>query len=592
MVPVGFTWLIILAVRYAIGQRKAKRAGVTAVTASGPSSVTFQLFCFFVAAPLLLSALLIPSAWVALASLPLLAVGLAPQIADLVAVPLGMPRLACALYRYSGAMGPVHERPGSAALVAARAFMRRPTEEGARFVEAYLRTCLEIGTSGAAASAILAEWRGDRNQAVSIFRLLASTEAPCRAGARRLARKYVLLDAMNRRAWAQLPPEDPRRWFRSRSTDRLFARARDLERAEVGAAPIAATLAAHAALLGRAPSAVCEEDVRAAVVSLDLLRASPPWIARIEQRALALSIDGRSAQDAVMREAEEDIAAVLLAGRHSALWAPEGPTGDAVRARVREARVRQAESLVVELGRRTRERHDLPEPDEWRAWADAKGACAQLQRDGTDATTLFSIGFHAMTNYAVRLVNVRARRVLARDVFRYVRDLAAAAQAAHVMAIAEKNLKAIEAYRLPNQAGIEGILVGDRKRLAVWSRAFRPLVTGGVAAFVILYALSGRAFVLAVLPGTVVFLASWMLMLRIIECEHTTDGLVFQGRHGRFVAAPEDVLSVRAGPGPLLRIRLRRAPYGMPRRVLTVAKSNAHARAHAERLRTALRLAV
>ncbi|HSY22823.1 MAG TPA: hypothetical protein VK841_11945 [Polyangiaceae bacterium] len=564
MFPIyGLLWLIVPLVRYAIGRRKGKRGGVRTAIAPGPSTVTLQFLGLLVGIPLFLLALEIPSAWLALLSLACLAVGFAPPLAHLVAVPLGMPRLACGLYRYSGAMGPVHERPGNAALVAARAFMRRPTDEGARFIEAYLKTCLEVGTSGAAASAILAVWRGDRDQAASILRLLAETDAPCGAGARRLARKYVLLTHA-------LTP---------------------VEGAAAAAAPVAPTFAAHAALLARSPSTVREKDVAAAVLSLDQLRTSSAWRARIEQRALALglSIESRSVEDEAMREAEEDVAAVLLAGRLPSLWAPEGPSGDAIRTLVQEARLRQAESLVRELARRVRERSDLPEPDEWRAWADAKQACADLQRDGTDASTVFDIAFNAMTGYAVRLVNIRARRVLARDVFHYARSVARAAQATHVMELAERNVKAIEAYRLPNQSGIEGILLSDRKRVAVWSRAFPVLIPGAIAVFVVLSVLSGAfAFGMVLMLGVV--FAIWLVFLRLIECEHTADGLVVQGRAGRYVAAPEDILSVQSGPGPLLRIRLQRVPFGLPRRILTITKSNAHARAHAERLRTELRL--
>jgi hypothetical protein len=595
MFPIyGLAWLVVPLMRYAIGRRKGKRSGITTAVAPGPSSVTLQFLGLLVGITLLLLALAIPSPWLALISVPFFAVGFAPPLAHLVAVPLGMPRLACGLHRYSGAMGPVHERPGNAALVAARAFMRRPTDEGARFIEAYLKTCLEMGTSGAAASAVIAAWRGDRDQAASIFRLLAETDAPCIVSARRLARRYVLLEALNRRAWTKLPkPEAPHPWFRSRPMGHLFQRAHGLAQAEgaSAAAPIAPTFAAHAALLARSPCAVREKDVVAAVLSLDQLRTSPAWRARIEQRALALglSIEGRSAEDGAMREAEEDVAAVLLAGRLPWLWAPEGPSGDAIRTLVREARLRQAESLVRELARRVRERRDLPEPDEWRAWADAKQACADLQRDGTDASTVFGIAFNAMTAYAVRLVNIRARRVLARDIFHYARSVARAAQATHMMELAEKNVKAIEAYRLPNQPGIEGILLSDRKRVAVWSRSSPVLIPGAIAAFVTFSVLSG-AFVFGMVLMLGVVVAISFVMLRLIECEHTADGLVVQGRTGRYVAAPEDILSVQSGPGPLLRIRLQRVPFGLPRRILTITKSNAHARAHAERLRTELRL--
>src|SRR5579872_3945228 len=73
-----------------------------------------------------------------------LAVAFSHVITDWVVVPLGLPRLALFMYRVGGGRGNALERRSSAALAAARALARRPSDSAARLVERHLSTCLEL----------------------------------------------------------------------------------------------------------------------------------------------------------------------------------------------------------------------------------------------------------------------------------------------------------------------------------------------------------------------------------------------------------------------------------------------------------------
>jgi hypothetical protein len=326
------------------------------------------------------------------------------------------------------------------------------------------------------------------------------------------------------------------------------------------------------------------------------MRLSAAWVAHAERRALAIGapVAPQELADAFERDLESDLAGVVVEGRLPVAWVPAGITGDAVRTLVREERLRRFEGLVGELDRRKRAARDLSEGHEWRAWSDARGACEELLRDGCDGSTLFEVGFNPLTNFAVRLTNVRSRRALAGDVFALARDLAHRAGVPQSQALADRNVTAVASDRLPWEAEVDGDPVGDRRR-TLWVRDQFLRVGGGalfVGAMVCFFLLvSAGAWPLLPVFGAVGALGAVLMALRahLVECWMTSDGLVIQSLKGRFVAQMEDLPVVSAGPGPLMRIRLRRAPHWLSRYLATVDSSPADARADAMAIGRAMR---
>jgi hypothetical protein len=630
MAPVyGLFWVLFFAARF-LAKRRGKKETVYAVRPPigrialviGMVLTGWSLFS--------LSDLREPMPRTLIVGLVALALGVAPALAVVVAVPLGLPRMAWALNRIGGGSGGVFELRSSAGLVAARAVLRRPSEHGARFIENYLATCPELGMSGAAATALIASLRGNREQALAIFGLLARmAHAHAFPPALDLSREYLAIDALRRRNWRLLvelgkgpgtfltdllglvarrvlhtgdAPSATRLWHawvftpHRRMTWRIVVRAITAP-APAPPAPVAPSLSAYAALLARDPGSVRAEDVEVAVRSLDEIRSFRPWLAVIGQRRLALGI-AASVEDIraeTMRAAEQGIAAAILEGGWRAKWIPVGVTGDAVRALVTEERLRLVEGLVAEMARRARERRDLPEPDEWRAWADARRVCDELRADSGSAFGLFEILFQPLTAYAARLTNVRGRRVLAGDIFRYLRDLAREAGAVYAYDLVDRNAKAVQAYRLPREALAEGDPIGSIDRIVKLRDQLVPnvtlfsLVTAGAAIGSVTFAISG-----AVPMMLGVLLLLWAMVeavvrARIVECGHSVEGLVLQTHKGRFIAPFEELYGLKAGPGALVRIRLRRTPRWLPRFVITFARSHEDAQSHVARVQSLIR---
>src|SRR5260370_14889852 len=250
-------------------------------------------------------------------------VGLSHELAAAVVIRLGLARLSWVLYRRGGGNGPPAERRASAALAAARVLVRRPGEAGARFIERDLAPCVERGTSGAAAMALVSLSRGDCNQAHAIFRLIDTMGDHAPPVAARIAREHLMVDAFVREDWRRVEEYEKRAkgsrlatllasvarrkthayrapstavlwmaWLIApprRATDALVVdalKARHLS----PPVPVAASLEAYVKLLASWPIGARREDLAAAVQSLDALRASPAVAAGIEQRGLALGL--------------------------------------------------------------------------------------------------------------------------------------------------------------------------------------------------------------------------------------------------------------------------------------------------------------
>jgi hypothetical protein len=540
----------------------------------------------------------------------------------LVALPLGLVRFAWAIERaFGGSFAPFEGRVGPA-LTAARALLRRPDERGARFIEAYLETCIELAGGGLLASAYVALARGDRDRARRLAQALASTAHDVVPAALvRDACELVALDAIARGDWAAVkrPP-----WLGGLGGRvRLYAAIAEYAQAEPGArsparlwlrwlvagrrhatwplvrwaialpppapaALVAASLEAHVALLTRvdgAASPARPADVAAAVASLDGFRGAPGVLANIQRRALALGggAEGAIARDEVVGLAEAEIAFAVLDGDLPVACVPAGATGDSVRATVRERRVGAVETLVAEMHRRSRQKADLPEADEWCAWLELRVACDALLRDATDPfewrRVFFQI-FHPLTHYAVRLINARTMRVLARDICVYIRDLAHLTGASEHFALVDKNAAACLADRLPRVDGVVEGALGHAKRTARVRAAIAGIGLLGVGGGFLLSPVTPYGLV----PGFALLVGMALLQQRLVNAHESPDGLTLQTMNARFIALPDNVEGVHAGPGPVVRIRLRRSPRWLARRVVLVAASRREARAVAARI--------
>jgi hypothetical protein len=581
---------------------------------------------------LLIAFIVLPTAAAARSPL-LLAVGLmpltvaaSPAVANL-AVLLGLPRAAWFFARLAGGRGSLGERQGSAGFMAAQALARRHrwTPPDAEFVERALEDCIELGTSGAAALALVAAVRGDVERSVQIFGVIeADGFEGGYAPAVRLARSHVAVDALRRGDWRRLAGfgfdwresrlvhllrRVAQRRLGSRSALRgldlwmewlatprrraTYALVRGAQR-ELPTRPpppeVAPNLAALVALLERDPLSVGPEDVAAAVHSLEELRESPEWPAQWRDRALALGVSAEAADPSttLLRDAIADVAQAIVEGSWRASWAPPGLTGDEVRRQVSDERFRAAEDLVRELERRTRAHRDLPEIEEWRAWADARAAIEALRRDRLAPQALFRRVNHPLTAYAVRLTNVRSRRALAGNVFRHLRDLARDARASDAYALADRNCSAVRGSGLPAAPSADGEAIGMPGRLGRRRDVVRAgLLVGAIFAPMAWVAWIGGTAALLAVPLFFGLALAAHLATRVVECWISDEGLIVQSRRARHLAVHGDVRAVGAGPGGWMWIRLRRRPVWLPRVVFTLAESRGRAEELAGRIREA-----
>ncbi len=599
---------------YYLRKRRRSRGSVT--PARQPNFVAPRyVFGVLLGGPFLVS-FFVTGSWLAFViAAPFLVAASSVWLNTFVFVPLGLVRTAWAVDRFSGGVGRLVERRAGSALPAARALLRRPDEAGARFIEDYLATCLQLGTAGAAATALVALSRGQRDDARAVFAVLEDMgRSEALPAAARMAREYLVLDAVARSDWARVDVLGDRpaasRLVRlwARIARRVLGRAdapseRAVWRAWVlaagrrptklavasalriaarpGPAPVAPSLDAHVALFRCDPSRLRDHDVASAALSLDALRSTGAFQASLERRALTLGAPGAgaAASEAVLRDAEEDIAQLLLEARAPANWLPPGPTGDTARERLREARLVRAAALATELQRRARELKDLPEAEEWRAWGDARQACREALLDADSAPAydaLFRNVYRPFNAYAARLINVRSRRVLGGDVVRFLLSLARLAEARDTYDLLEGNTSAVRGDRMPRVERLEGELVGRpgisaRPVVVVWALIAAVLAVGIVVAASIAVGFDpGLPLFFVTMLGISVVLAIGVARDRMVECSLTADGLNMQNRFGFFIA-PADEVTLRRGPGRIVRIHLRRAPAWMPRHTFTVS---------------------
>jgi hypothetical protein len=552
-----------------------------------------------------------------------------------VLVPLGACRVAWALDRATGHVW--HRRPdrgAAAALWGALALLRRPGESAASFVERDLSRQLELGSSGAAAAALVALSRGDVDTARAVFTAISENDGAVVYGqAGRLAREFLALEAASKGDWRRAlivatgaPRSRLTRWLAhaARRVVRpgpvddvllgplwLIAPQRSATRAMARVArrsldPVAAVgpdLRGHGVLMGRPRGSVRRVDLDAAVQSLDAFRRSPEVLASLGRRALVLdtgqrSLDPQRVLDRVVRDAEADLIAVCLDHRIPQHWLGSGITAESVRTAVRETRFARAKALVTELRRRARARVDLPEIEEWRAWGDACAACSDVVlgvHDAREYEALFRAIHDPLTSYCVRLCNVRSRRALAGAIFFYLRGLCDRAGANDVRDLVGRNVRACRADRLPtidlDPADAIGDLAAVTRYRTGLGYAQMVAIACGLGVLIAAKGMDPMPWLGAIAGAIAAVVAVRGRFRRLVDLAWNVDGLVLQTPDGRHVLLPDDVVTVRPGRGAAIVVRLRRRPACVPRRVFTIARSPAEAAAAVSRLEGLLRSA-
>jgi hypothetical protein len=560
------------------------------------------------------------------------AFGLPEILTRLVLAPLGATRAALLLWEIHGAVGSDRDSHCKAAFQAARVLLRRPQIAAASTIEQALAASLELGPTGAAALALVALARGQRERARGVFRALEPIEHPTLwPPVARQTSDYLALDRLERGAWRELATmparsrlarlmqaigkraiepagrEAWRLWLawalspKRTLTRPLVTWAR--RRADEGATGSAA--AAHAALLARRPGRARAEDVERAVAALSALRASSA-VAAVQRRGLALgcAVDAGAICRAVVGTMEDEIAGTVVDERLPMAWIPGGDSaGAAIRDRVRELRLTRIEQLVAEPARRAQIAADLPEMDEWRAWGDVRSACDDGLRDASTAIevqAVYRAAFERMTAFAVRMCNVRTRRMLAYQVFAYTLELARRAGDSPGQSLAARNVRAVKATRLPLVARSREGAITDSRKLARAARApSAGMVAAGSALVIVFVAMvamppskGGVYAYLLEAGGCVAALVALRRILKSwVDMTMTADGLELQRGVGRHIALYADVVGVSVRNDGVICVTLRRAPSWISRRPRTIAMSRSEAQAWAGRLESMTRMA-
>lgn len=523
--------------------------------------------------------------------------------------PLGMVRYAWLVERLSGGCLEEKERRCSGELFAARVLAVRPSERGARFVEARLARHRELTPGGVAAHALVAASRGRHDEARALFRALTRLEMVSFAVSR-LAWDYLHVDAIERGALGELTalpaaaagrrgrfamalvareqaaPSFGSRWqlfdywLAAPLRRRTFHYLRDTWDAAPAEAvpPPEGPLATFLALLAAPPDTIDEEALATAGAEIDALTSAPVIAADLSRRALALGIvaDTSEVQGRMARELERDLAQVIVTSDVDLdLDAIESPALGRAAAVARSENVSRLELLARELDKRRAAREDLSEADEWRSFGELARAIARARRHDVPghAAVVHAAVYVPVVNWAVRLMNTRDLRLLTRHVFLELGRLAHAAKDKPASGLLARNASACLADRLPRQVPLAGELRTDPKaverarRITPWV-AVGSLALGVLGAAVLLEMQRDDLLPLLVAPFAG-FVGTFVARARLVEVATTADGVVVQTEAGRAYFRPRDVSELRLGN--VLVLRLRRRPRWLPATVLTIA---------------------
>lgn len=515
---------------------------------------------------------------------------------DALLVPIGAARLSAWLERTLAPPSTYHERDGAGLLAAARAAARHPSAARLAYARRLIARSPQIGSRGAAAYALLLATEGRLDDARSLFQLVTDVQF-LELGTARFAKDWLAVDAASRgdgravqraareRAGrlakllaAIVSFEGPGTW-----SARMYLRARwaftphrkqtwPLVRrvlaGETWARPEEPILAgppleAHRQLLLRRPHEIRTRDVRAAVEAIDALSTSAELGAHLARRALALgaTIDVEHLRSEWCRALVDDVADVVAPTDLSLEHLESSPTRERLLDAVRERRRAELEALAADVRARATDRRDLPAVEEWLAWSRIARALRRAQRSASDAElpVLHRIVYPDVTNWAVRLCNVRGLRWLASHVFA---TSAALAERAHDVAAASQlrsNVRSCGAAFLPPRPLPEDGIVGSERgnrvaRLASFLLGF-VLVPLGLAMAVWL-GNSPLVLLVFALLCVVILLPT---RVRYVEVAVTRDGVLVQNKRGAFYAEVDDVTMVPI-TARMIWVRLARRP--------------------------------
>jgi len=479
-------------------------------------------------------------------------------------LPLGCVRTTYIVSRLAGHVGaPADARP-RAALLAARALQRRPSQQAQLFLERRLVKCGELGPLGVAAAALLAHSRGALGDAECVLRGVATvTNAEQNA---------ALLPALR--------------------DVRYGDDARSAQVAGESAGASEASLNALATLARRLPGGARAQDVARATSSVDALRASSTWATQLEARGEDLGTTGAAARAQVLAQAESDLAEAALAERWPASWLGSGPTADAVRVLVREQRLATVERLAAELERRSSEAWALPEAEEWQAWGELLRVSEELERDSNtpdDRQLHFRAVHRPIWNYGFHQAFVLGRRALGGVVFLRQRRLAYAADAAETYRVIEGNILAARSQASAAKHEDSAILYCDQRLVCIWQRfnatALR-ISRGGIALACIWGFKAGGLGRGTLLMAALLTLLQFRSLRQPVVVEVLQEGgrVWVQTQTLRWSVALGE-LELQPSFWRFSRVRLAKSPWWLPEVLFTLHAS----RPSAERERYALR---
>ncbi len=206
---------------------------------------------------------------------------------------------------------------------------------------------------------------------------------------------------------------------------------------------LATAVAHHAWVNAQSPQRLATGELERLMAAWDAALADPNTRAWATERAFTLQAHG----DAAALKALEDqvVEELVMLARAHVLPVGE-PQGHGVAGRVawdvRNGLLGEVETAVGRLAQRAADDRALPSADEWRAWnalrMQVDGAVAQGGENL--ARLLFPTLQDKLGDHAVWLWNKRKERVLAHDIFKWLRDLARQVGDERAAELQEKNV--------------------------------------------------------------------------------------------------------------------------------------------------------
>ena len=173
-----------------------------------------------------------------------------------------------------------------------------------------------------------------------------------------------------------------------------------------------------------APPAGAAAAIRAAAAGWDGVRDGGGLLVQAQQRALVLGCTepdaGARAVERLAGDAREDLVAAARAAELPLGELGDGPTSQAVAARLREDLLAELELAVEAIPPRPHE--ELPAVDEWRAWLALRALADRVGRIGGEEARRVSFPhLHGeLVELPVWLYNLRREKPIANAMFRWL----------------------------------------------------------------------------------------------------------------------------------------------------------------------------